>query len=147
MKNPTYREQFNKIVRAYLRNELSPMNSCACFIGNLLNGRSEWGLLRHFSSEHNIQDALKCLKEEANNFYSPEDIQQLECTFMSWGIGDIFKNSITDEFKNEPDYEDRLYRAMERALLHLRRLHESKGEIIEDYEFTRRDLSLTNSVS
>jgi len=45
MKTPTFREQYNKIVGAYLRDELKPLNSCACFVGNLLNNTAGWGNL------------------------------------------------------------------------------------------------------
>lgn len=37
METPTFKEQYNKIVNAYLKGELNPWDGCACFVGNLLN--------------------------------------------------------------------------------------------------------------
>jgi len=37
------------------------------------------------------------------------------------------------------NYENDLYEAMERTLLLLKEIHESKGEIVEDYNFQKRE--------
>lgn len=80
MKNPTFREQFiNKIVGAYLGDELNPMSNCACFVGNLLNGCNNW---RHLRWNRSNEDGLKVLQDEANNLYTPLEICELECSFL-----------------------------------------------------------------
>lgn len=133
MNNPRFIDQYNKIVGAYLRDELRPMDSCACFVGNLMNGRSTW---RYLQLNRTNAYGLICLEMEANNFYTAEEVCQLEEIFMHMGEEDSVAYRI-----HPPDYEDRLYRAMERALLYLRQLHESKGEVIEGYKFRKRELA------
>jgi len=126
MKNPTFKEQYDKIVTAYLKNELNPMSCRACFVGNLLNNNNAWagyGL-----------NAEECIQKEVNGFYSVVDIRRLESEFMLTNKHVWYSpnGNILDE--------NYLYDAMERTLLVLKQIHESKGEIVEDYQFTKREL-------
>ena len=141
MKNPTFEQQFTKIVNAYLKNSLSAYKSCACFVGNLLNNKDEWGAGRYFSFDLdgcpsiesiNIPEkALKCLKDESNGFYSMKDVCKLETSFLNTlNLEEIITS-----------YEERLFKAMEITLQLLREIHESKGEIVKDYNFAKRELS------
>lgn len=140
MENPRFIDQYNKIVRAYLRDELRPMDPPSCFVGNLLNGNGDWIFFRRIWGEYS-ERGIDCLME-ANRFYTAMEILDLEKIFMHCREEDSIFTLNPEQIKKTPDYEDRLYNAMERALVALRQLHESKGEVIEDYEFTRRDLAV-----
>jgi len=145
MKTPTFREQYDKIVGAYLRNELIPTECTACFVGNLLNREDVWACARSVSKgkvEYYdlffYDKSCSCVKNESNDFYTYEEIVEIERIFLS-----TIQNSrgyLGSKIYTMPDYEGRLYKAMEVTLLHLKSLHESKGEIVEDYKFTKRQL-------
>lgn len=46
--HPSFLEQYDKVTRAYFDGTLNPFNSCACFIGNILNDKGEWAWARTF---------------------------------------------------------------------------------------------------
>ena len=124
-----FKQQFDKIVGAYLRNELNPMHSCACFVGNLLNNNNNW----NFGGK----TAKDCLLKEANNLYTMDEIKELEHEFMyTPEKPGMYWYDMTGKVLDEQG----LYEAMERTLLKLKQLHESKGEIIENYTFPKREL-------
>jgi hypothetical protein len=71
---------------------------------------------------------------EGDCTYSSKDIIELEATFMN-ELG----------FKSQRGYpsipnEETLFNAFEKTLIHLRQIHESKGEVIENYSFKKREL-------
>ena len=113
------------------------MSSCACFIGNLLNGSILW---------NNLTDGCKWKnnKDEIYNFYTGKEIHNLEHNFL---FKELFlkKERLIDP--HERPYinnvtEEGLYLAMESTLLMLRKIHEDKGEIVKDYNFTKRKLTI-----
>ncbi len=139
MKTPTFKEQYQKIVSAYYKNKLTPFDNCACFIGNMLNQNVDWQYIRDYGPKGKsiISRSIRCLnigasaiKFESGNLYTTEEILILENNFMK----------VLDSFSWSPPPEDNLFNAMESTLLLLRQIHESKGEIIEDYNFTKREL-------
>src|SRR5689334_19142457 len=94
---PTFRQQYDKIVGAYLRNQLSPSDNCACFIGNLLNGRSTWAAARRYhdhpedwrstTTQWSVDDLLvdqseECVKEQSSGLYNLLEIYNLESIFI-----------------------------------------------------------------
>lgn len=156
MKNkPTFQEQYNKIVSAYMKNELKPFDNCACFIGNLLNGKRSWSGCRliyksfddpfkhelvlvpvrttfqHLPQEA-IDTALNTIREESGGMYEPIEILYLEKCFLKMVGYDV--DAAIDE--------EKLFLAMESTLLMLKFIHESKGEMVNDYQFTKRELVL-----
>lgn len=156
MKNkPTFQEQYNKIVSAYMKNELKPFDNCACFIGNLLNGKRYWSgcrviskrfdepfkheivlapirtIFQHFTQE-TIDTALNIIREESGGMYEPIEILSLEECFLKMVGYDV--DGVIDE--------EKLFLAMESTLLMLKSIHEYKGEMVNDYQFTKRELVL-----
>jgi hypothetical protein len=129
MKIPTFKEQYDKIVTAYMKDRLTPMDPCACFVGNLLNGSKEW-----FDFGGHV----------ATGGYTARELCRLETVFM--GSGPFDPDGSVGTLHGKPykgttlPYEERLYNAMERTLLLLRSIHEERGEVIEDYNFTKRIL-------
>lgn len=143
MNNITFEKQYNKIVTAYMKEELDPLSACGCFIGNLLNNNKIWALCRDYDNRPSFLGPISIikeelfediLKEEANNFYSPKEIVYLEKVFLTalGGNPDLV-------FINTKD-EDKLYNALEVTLLELKKIHERKGEVIKDYSLNKREL-------
>jgi hypothetical protein len=140
---PTFETQYQKIVSAYYRNELNPLASCACFIGNLLNNNRNWSEARVFRTmqpdvkNYNYEGGIACIRQESGGMYSIEEIIEMEKNFLIKAIPDIdFKES----FMIKKATEDNLFNAMLSTLEMLRKIHESKGEIVKDYNFTKREL-------
>ncbi len=132
----TFREQFDKLVKAYLANQVRPKDPCACFVGNLLNGSTAWTRARAITHDGEFRKKSVCQKTKydvqrsirlnSDNTYTTNEIYTLEILFMkTWAAGG----------KNE----DSLFEAFEKTLLKLREIHESKGEVIQDYDFQKRE--------
>lgn len=128
-----YRTAFDRITKAYYKGELNPYITCGCFCGNLLQGNGNWS----------------CNLDKANNFYTYEELKDLEKHFLS----DIKINNNKEGLVKyvdwsyysveDPKYlgsEEALFKAMESTLEMLRTIHEDKGEVIEDYNFVKREL-------
>lgn len=125
MNTPTYKEQFDKITRAYIRDEIRPWENCACFIGNMLNNTSAWAFYRTC----NGSTLVPCRATDFDPlyyFYTMQEICDLENNFL---------NAL-----NLRGDEESLFAAMDSTLDMLRKIHESKGEIIETFEFKKREL-------
>lgn len=147
-------ESYNKIVNAYLKDELEPLNACACFVGNLLNNSLHWGTTcssenyQYLGTFNDVKPQrrsyhIDVIRKESNNFYTSDDITRLEYNFLhAYGKASGF--SWIKRYK-DTRYEEELYRAMESTLLLLKQIHEEKGEIVEDYTFTKRELLCGNS--
>lgn len=125
MKKPTFREQYDKIVGAYMRDELRPFEACSCFVGNLLGG-ADWAFV--YLSKQERQGVESFIARASGGLYTPMQVLSMERLFMSHFYGLSGVN------------EDTLYSAMEATLQTLRDIHESNGEVIEDYQFKRREI-------
>lgn len=128
MNKPTFKEQSEKIIQAYLKCEIYPGDACACFVGNLLNNKVEWIDGRHSFEYGKVEPheymratAIKCINLESNSLYTLQDILKLEENFM-----------IRVSMKYAGSYEDRLFNSMISTLEMLKQIHISKGEVIED---------------
>lgn len=142
MKQPTYKEQFDKITTAYFKDEVEPEQSCACFIGNLLNGNEGWEDVRDFEREWTkdyvvtgylnpngywYKRGLAVIAIESGGLYNADQIVEMEKNFLTiW--------------YNGGKTEDSLFLAMSSTLDMLREIHESKGEITEVQPFAKRQL-------
>lgn len=149
MENPSFQSQYNKIVNAYYKNQLNPFDSCACFIGNMLNGNLRWGygrkvtvpnkfeILKVVNDEFALSIALSCIRSEANSFYTLEEIFKLEENFLNITTNYTpVDDGITSYKYNEED----LFKAMVSTLEMLKEIHISKGEVVNNYSFTKREL-------
>lgn len=133
MITPNYETQWQKITSAYVNNRLHPYINCACFIGNLLNGRREWSYAKGIGGGVTndikmLRIANRCILGEAAGIYSIDEILAMEDKFMSLvSLGDTA--------------EDDLYDAMVSTLEMLRKIHESKGdETAREIPLTKRQL-------
>ncbi len=140
----SFEKQYQKIVNAYYKNELNPLDGCACFVGNLLNNTGGWELCRNyitgkvFKDKESIFYGQQEIQKEANGFYTSQNIVDLENKFLE--ICFHGRERSTDILTNRKITEDTLYNAMESTLEILKEIHISKGEVIKDYNFTKREL-------
>jgi len=144
----TFKEQFDKLTRAYINEEVQPFNACACFVGNLLNNQSGWTFIRNYDSlpilDRSDRDSyltgVQTIVIQSDNTYTPQEIAYLEYNFMkivcnekgmkNTGPGDIIS-------------EDLLFEAFESTLDMLKKIHESKGEVVEPFTFIKRTVKET----
>lgn len=144
-KKPTFQEQYNKITSAYYKNELDPFEECACFVGNLLNRCGGWSFIRDFSSASlsinlgQTEYGQHMIFQHSEGLYSKQDILQLENNFIEKCFPDKTRNFLSNK---EEATEENLFSAMESTLEMLRKIHEGKGEIIQDCEFHKRELCI-----
>lgn len=145
----TFKEQFDKLTAAYIKGEVHPFQNCACFVGNLLNGQHAWGATRTYSSNgiqarrceqlplyflEYYKEGLNCINTASDRTYTVKDIVRLENNFMriitrNWSILEPHTPS-----------EDCLFEAFSSTLDLLKEIHESKGEVVDPFEFTKRQL-------
>ena len=165
---PTFQDQYNKIVKAYMKNELNPFKSCACFIGNLLNEKYDWGRVRTITSESQYMTEIGGrvvfidvpMAIPINDISREIDDMLGSNVGFNKGLNCIKENSgglytVEDIVKLEKNFlsflplnsmfesiysEEDLFLAMESTLLMLKEIHQSKGEVIKDYTFKKRHL-------
>jgi len=146
-----FKTQYNKLVNAYLKDQVNPYNGCACFVGNLLNNSMGWvtnkyrkASLHLVISEEDSNSAIYCISRQSDNTYTEKDIFDLEYKFMSICNNknslECAKNGSSWQALSKEVQENRLFKAFEETLLLLKQIHESKGEVIEDYTFKKREL-------
>lgn len=138
MEKLTYRQAFDKITEAYIKDEIRPMKAHFCFCGTLANNDSGW----QFASRH----------EHTAYPYTVKDFGRMEAALFSpfteleyEGIGLINDKILWDGNHHKPisvlpNYEERLFQGMCAALEVLKNIHKSRGENVEDFQFTKRQL-------
>jgi hypothetical protein len=155
----TFKQQFDKLTEAYINGQVDPYTSCGCFVGNLLNGNTKWDEARSFEKlisnnpldecflpialcegEKGIDLIDKVIQKEAEGFYSRIEILQLERSFMltyqqHGGVSP--SEAISRRIRYEIN-EESLFKAFEVTLDLLKQIHESKGEVVEPFEFVKR---------
>lgn len=143
----TYTEQREKIVQAYLKCELDPFDNCACFVGNLLNNKSQWrdavleyGEASEFKDyatvdQMDISIGNIAIMLESKGMYTAEDIADLEYEFLEIIDENTFRQSVgyqgigRKKTLLHPNYENALFEAMEITLESLRKIHARKGDL------------------
>lgn len=138
----TFKEQFDKLTIAYINNEVRPYHACSCFVGNLLNGNHRWSWARGLSFgtitqiTKRYEDAQVEIIKECEGLYTVKELIYLESIFM---------DNIKYVKVNSPEYEGDLFKAFERTLDELKKIHISKGEKIdEEFTFKKRELQSIN---
>lgn len=123
----TYKEAYDKIIQAYFRDEIKPMNPKFCFCGTLAGGQN-WG---DFCRPHN-----------ASTRYTYDEFINMEAALLDT-IDSIM--GIPNKAKQElPIYEVAMFEGMCAALEVLKQIHLSRGENVDDVEgvgeFKKREL-------
>jgi hypothetical protein len=149
----TFKEQYDKLSEAYIHNRVDPYHNCACFIGNLLEGDG-WADIRHYAtcgesglvcpSSDSYIDGEAFIKQHSDNTYSCEEILQMENLFLKTLETNTVGNKeriCSDLVIGHPNYEDALFKAFCVTLDLLKKIHESKREIVDQFTFTKRELT------
>ena len=149
---PTYLQQSEKIIQAYLKEEINPYYDCACFVGNLLNNNGDWSLVRSLHGlcaspgvevfiNPYIPDRAHgacIIEDESDGLYNSSDIIKLESNFLKICSQDNYWDK---EKGCTVVNEDCLFEAMTSTLELLKEIHIEKGEITEEEPvFERRVL-------
>lgn len=156
--SPTYKEQFDKLTRAYINNEVEPWECKACFVGNLLNNKSDWRFCRSAIDLSSTIPMMRkdcpylsvdTIRKEGRKLYSLYDIASLEAFFLHH----LTENGGTRMLKwtgatlTETE-ENALFTAFEKTLEMLKEMHISKGEVIEETPvFTKREVKKHEEVT
>lgn len=130
MKKQSFAVAYDKIVTAYYEDKLAPYDFCGCFIGTLLNNTDSWKKCR-FGYDNNWEPFE--LEDAIYGGYSSKEITKLEGNFLK-----IIYNFTEGKCRFSSKYEEALYLAMESTLLLLKKIHEDSGEVIDSYQFTKR---------
>lgn len=153
-----FKQAFDRLTEAYIKGDVNPFNSCNCFVGNLLAQDYSWSAVRVFLEDigqpkwdskiarsgyfYNETFVQTVLNSKVQGFYTPKDILELEGTFLAtylehggqqdafYGQGEV--PTLTDE--------EALFKAFDVTLDLLREIHEKKGEKVDGYKFTKREL-------
>lgn len=125
----TYTEAYNKIIDAYFKDEIRPMDMNFCFCGTL-EGSGLW----HWEPKAYTMREFKKLEFALLNplngiytklFYATENDGATKSGFH-WTWFD------KQDPPNTKEYEDALFKGMCAALDVLKSIHESRGEIINE---------------
>jgi hypothetical protein len=151
----TYKQQFDRLTRAYINDEVDPYKGCACFIGNLLGKGFSWEVAREFNGHgksyvRNIEehpwavDGINAIKEASEGMYTPDDIVRMENNFLYIieSQTNYLEKSVIfiEEIRTHPNYEEALFNAFSSTLDMLKEIHITLGEDVESYTFTKRQL-------
>ncbi len=114
-----YQQARDKIIQAYFRDEIKPLDAKFCFCGTLCDNKSEW----HDPPMH------KPLLE-----YTGEQFRQMELAlWLPFGVSNILSS--------HPNYEEFLFLGMCAALDVLKEIHRSRGEDVDGVEvFKKREI-------
>src|SRR5688572_19763374 len=127
MKKLTYKEAYDKIITAYFKDEIKPMNANFCFCGTLCGNTDNWfkGVPGYRLGSHG---------------YTGRELGRMEAALIfngEWWVR-IITNVYSDPHK---DYEDALFAGMCAALEVLKDIHRERGEDVDEVPgFTKREL-------
>lgn len=131
MKKLTYKEAYDKIIEAYFKDEIKPMDNRFCFCGTLNDNISGWrynGGSGYLNSDFlKMENALFSVFEPDTTHTPSEDDYQFPsmCKVLP---------------RKGKKYEEKLFEGMCAALEVLKQIHKDRGENVEDFQFTKREL-------
>jgi hypothetical protein len=121
MKKLTYKQAYDKIIQAYFRDDIKPLDSKFCFCGTLCDNSIMWNYAR---DNHPVY-----------NLYSFEEYKRMELPLLTVWYSET----------GTKKYEDEIFEAMCAALNELKQIHKDRGENVDEVpEFTKRQLQPQN---
>jgi hypothetical protein len=128
MEKLTYSQAYDKIIHAYFRDEIKPLDARFCFCGTLCNNSEGW-----------VLDTVGRKHRDFGQYKGDEYVR------MERALLDAIKstsNGYSTKKTNPAEYEDALFAGMCAALEVLKQIHIERGEVIDEVPvFTKRDLS------
>lgn len=128
MKKLTYKEAYDKIIEAYFKDEIEPLDPKFCFCGTLCNNDATW-----FGNSLSIQGRITNFDYRDFNGYTKEQFVEMEAALL--------KHTSFLRY-DDIDYENALFNGMCAALDVLKQIHKERGEDVDGVqEFTKRRLN------
>ncbi len=127
---PTFQEQYNKIIDAYFKDEIKPLDAHFCFCGTLCENSNNWyGAARYFHLDYMFYKGSEYLRMEKSLIDTMSDFERLK--------GQHFVR------EDHPIYEESLFIGMCAALEVLKQIHIERGEVIDEIKpaFAKRTLN------
>lgn len=123
MEKLTYKQAYDKIIQAYFKDEIKPMEPEFCFCGTLA-GNGNWGGYGF---------------GEQSNLYSLKEFDIMESALLNTMDSILGGNLVVNQ--SSPFYEDALFAGMSAALEVLKEIHRARGEDVDEVPmFTKREL-------
>lgn len=155
-----FKEQFDKLTRAYIEGKVNPYSHCACFVGNLLNESEVWRDIRtgcrslsHLLSPINDFEArwsARAIKTISQGTYTYRQIATLEVLFITTfeeHCGRSVSERFIPKWNEYENSEEALFIAFEKTLELLKAMHEMMGEKVDDFEFKRREVKRAEGIT
>lgn len=114
----TFKEAYDKIIEAYFKDEIKPFEAEFCVCGTL-HGSSCWQW-----AEDSPYSNLQYIKMEHALFRGIKEIDG-----RNWSAAEFVNSELA------------IFTGMSMAIDVLREIHESRGEVIEPFEFKKRELA------
>jgi hypothetical protein len=122
----TYKQAYDKIIDAYFKDEIIPMNCNFCFCGTLAHDSSWWKRSDHRDKSYP---------------YSVDEYNSMEAALF----GKLYELGKAERWKRNPKYEEVLFAGMSAAVDVLKQIHIERGEVIDEVPvFTKRQLNNQN---
>ena len=124
-----YQQAYDKIIQAYFKDEILPLDAQFCFCGTLCDNSNRWNK-DSFGKRHN----------DFGNYKGPEYVK------MERALLDPIKETSFGyrSFEHSPEeYEAALFAGMSAALDVLKEIHRSRGEDVDNIQtpFVKRQLA------
>jgi len=134
---PTYREQRDKIIEAYFKDEIQPFDSKFCFCGTLADNNSAWNCEMLRIGDYDFSE-YKRMELPLLNIICQRTTGQSWEYFLNTGV-----QVPLSKIQRSKKYEDAIFEGMSAALDVLKDIHRSRGENVDDEQtkFTKRELS------
>lgn len=143
----TYKEAYNKIIDAYFRDEIKPMDMKFCFCGTLCDG-----VIKRFNSDLRFRNDW--FERWVSKDYTYHQLKIMEEALLTPLIGFYvykvnerhgtqwaFINDTPIEVEKTQEYENGLFAGICAALDVLKQIHKERGEDIDDVPiFKKRQL-------
>jgi len=128
----TFKQAFDKITEAYIKGDIQPYHVDFCFCGTLASRRGiSWDTSIYSFAQLSAMEFALLEEIRAQTMGGPD-------MYFRTGNG-ISRESVF----NHPRYEQALFDGMVKALDVLRKIHISRGEDVEAFEFKKRELSFS----
>lgn len=128
----TYKEAYDKIIDAYFKDEIKPMDAEFCFCGTLNNNSSNWKVADYGYSYRDFKMMESALLIRLSDFYIVNINKGRDVEHSFW-VGSVCETG--------EEYENALFNGMCAALDVLKQIHLDRGEIIDEpIKFKKREL-------
>lgn len=121
MIQPTYKQQFDKITEAYIKGEIRPFDAKFCFCGTLANGYY-W----NNDPDYGIND-FEQMEEALLRSFEPIGLE-----YTGLRNAHVAAGGFLDDLSKHPLFEEYLFKGMCNALEVLKKIHISRGEVIDE---------------